>query len=319
MRYPDFLVIIFLDLRNNIGTNDGKLHALKNDGTLLWVKEVGGVISQLAIAENEGRLSPDIVVIHNNIELGDDGLENVQGWIEVLKPDGRLVWNASHNTTISSILVADINRSGRPELLVGTKNGQLLAYSLAGEEIWQSSVNSVVNKLILLEGMLAPELLIISGSDTVERLNNKGVENSRIAEYLDEISDLQQITLEPKLVPILLVAVEDGTVRGLTERGSQIWELSLDGMPTTTYAAGESLLVATDEQKLYNVDSDGFIVWELNDLGRISEVYWGDLNGDIRPDVAIGNRAGEVRLFGGDGNTMWEHLSLASEVSHISA
>ncbi len=302
-----------------IGTNDGKLHALENDGTPMWVEELGGVISHLAVAENEGRLLPDIVVIHNNIEIGEDGLENVEGWIEVLKPDGRLVWNVSHDTTVSSILIEDINRSGRPELLVGTKDGQLLAYSLAGEEIWRSTVNAVVNKIILIEGMRAPELLIISGSDTIERLNNKGVDNVRIAEYLDEISDLQQITLEPKLVPILLVAVEDGTVRALTERGSQIWELGLDGLPTTTYPAGESLLVATDEQKLYNVDSEGFIVWELNNLGRISEVYWGDLNDDIRPDVAIGNRAGEIRLYGGDGNVMWEQLSLASEVSYISA
>ena len=115
------------------------------------------------------------------------------------------------------------------------------------------------------------------------------------------------------------MAVEDGSVRALSTRGVQRWERALEGLPSIMLPAGNSLLVGTDEQDLVKLDLEGNVLWSREDLGLITSMFWGDLDGDIQPDLAIGNRQGEVWLITDDAATTWGLLNLASEVFHVSA
>ncbi|GMQ77769.1 MAG: hypothetical protein BMS9Abin02_0258 [Anaerolineae bacterium] len=301
-----------------VGTDDGRLHALREDGSPLWVAEIGGTVTSIEIARGVNDASTRIAVAHNAFSPEPDPDEIYQGRITIIRPDGSVLWNAQFLSTVSSLTTGDINQNGRPEVIAGTTDGLVTAFSLDGDEFWQTAVNAAVNQLLLIDGARGTEVILGSGANTVDRLNNKGAGPIRISTYLDEITYLDQGSLIQEDQQVLLVGLEDGSMRALDPRGSQIWKKSLDGIPRIVTSAGNSLLIGTDEQELIRLDNSGNILWRLPELGRITTVYWGDLDGDIQPDVAVGNREGLIQLITGDGSYSWDVLNVGSEVFNIS-
>ncbi|GAB4148630.1 MAG: hypothetical protein Fur0021_08790 [Candidatus Promineifilaceae bacterium] len=310
-----------------IGANDGRLHILSSQSTSgdpgSRIENLGGVITHIALAETGLDGPPDIVVVRNTIVTDDDQRERLEGGIMVLRPDGRLIWQTTLPTIISSVLAADINNSRRTEIIVGTNDGQVITYSLAGEEFWRVAVNGSVEHLAVLDGQRLGRIEIVAATSAGElyKINNKGTVVSQEVAYLADITSLWRIDQTGELQAQLLLTVDDGTVRGLNWRGIELpnWVRRTDGLPTLTIPAGNSFLIATDEAHLLRLDFDNNLVWQLSDLGLVKSLYWGDLDGDVRPDIAVGNRDGDLLLFTGDGSGPWDTLSLGSGVYFVGA
>ena len=320
---PESVLVEDIDLDGEqevlIGTDDGKLHALDNDGTVFGVTDLGGVVSYLAIARSASDAFPNIVAVLNSITSGEAGGEDAEGRVDLLRPDGRQIWTRSFPSTISSMFVGDINRSGPSEILIGTTEGQVIALSLTGDELWTAQANASVDHLTLVNDTRGSGIIVGTGANIISRLNNKGSTSSRLARYLDDITSLEQVIREDTFVPTLIVGLEDGTLRSLSTRGNQNWQTPLESLPTIMIPANNSLYVSTDEGEILSIDLDGNILWRLPDAGRITTMYWADLDGDVRPDLAAGNRAGEVRLITADGTETWDLLNLRSELFHVSS
>ena len=303
-----------------VGTNDGKLHSLRNDGTLFWLADLGGAVSHLAITDNDDQTLPSIVAIYNSPNGVEDGSESVRaGWVEVLRPNGRTIWNTQFPSSITSLLVADIDASRPQELVIGTEDGQVIALSASGDELWRIALNESVNHLLLTNTLRGIEIIAGTGANRIYRLDGEGNGSVRTAEYVESIAEMEQLAAGENLEPVFFVAVDDGSVRGLSSRGIQAWQVALRGRPTHAFAAEDSFLVSTDEELLVNLDQDGNILWRVGQLGRITSLYWGDLDGDTRPDIGLGTRDGEVQLLADDGNEVWGRLDLASELFLVSA
>ncbi|MFN2187731.1 MAG: PQQ-binding-like beta-propeller repeat protein, partial [Candidatus Promineifilaceae bacterium] len=320
---PQAFAIVDLDRDNEqevlIGTDDGTVHALKNDGTRMWTAELGGIVSNILVAYPDVNSNPYAAVIHNDSKINDRGVVELEGWLELLNYDGRQLWSRSQPSNITAMVVGDINRSGPPEIIVGTSDGLIIAYSLTGDEFWRSTVSASVDTLTLSTDPQGVQIIAGTGANKIDRIDNKGVGFEKTAEYLDDIVDIELLTRDPQIVPMLIAAVEDGTVRGLTTKGNQIWEVSLPGTPLVMYPADDAVLVGTDDEQLVMVDIDGEIVWRQLDAGIPTSLYWGDLNGDITADVAVGNRQGDIRFITADGAETWDELNLDSAVVAISA
>ncbi|MGD8857876.1 MAG: AAA family ATPase, partial [Chloroflexota bacterium] len=320
---PDAMAVTDLDRDGEsellVGNNDGSLHALGSDGTVRWVDNFDGVVSEIAVADDGPDTLPRLVVVHNQIVTADEGQRESIGSAEILLPDGALVTHIPVEVTITSLLVADLNASPPSEIVIGTADGRVIAYSLLGEEIWQTSLNASIEHLQFLGSGRGPEIVLSTGANTITRLNNKGANVVRLAGYLDDISSLELAIEDETFVPIMLVTLDDGSLRSLTVQGNQNWQRALEGVPLLTYLAANSMFVSTDEGELVRVALGGEELMRLTDVGRVTSVYYGDLDGDVRPDIAFGNRDGEVHLLSGDGANSWGELDLGSEVFRVTA
>jgi hypothetical protein len=302
-----------------IGTDGGTLHALENNGSLIWAAELGGVVSDIAVAQSDTGFQRMIVAVHNDSNISNDGVVALEGFLELLDPDGNRLWSKSLPSTITAMAVGDINRSGPPEIIIGTSDGLIIAFSLTGDEFWRSTINASVDTLTLSSNGRGIDILASTGANNIDRFDNKGTGFVRTAEYLEDIVDIYDLTRDPELVPVLVVAIEDGTLRGISPRGNQLWQVDLPGSPIVTIPADNSVIIGTDEDQLLRIEIDGEVAWRQSNSGSVTSLYWGDLDGNIQADIAVGNKEGDVLLITGDGQKIWDQLNLDSEVVEVSA
>jgi outer membrane protein assembly factor BamB len=303
-----------------IGATDGRMQMLDIDGKPLWImEELGGDVSRIALAERPDSAA-DVVIVHNNRIVGRDGVESFEGWLRLFRADGRELWQDIIPSGITALKVGDINNNGRPEILIGTADGQLRAYSQTGLLFWDTAVNSGINHILIAPGDRSVEIVVSARANEILRFNNKGDLLRAGASYLQEINSLYPIEQEGELSPQLFVAVEDGTIRGLNWRdGVELWRQELSGIPLLTRPAGSGFLVATDEGYLYRVTGQGDLLWQQSDLGRATSLYWGDLDGDMQADAAFGNREGEIFFFDDSGEPLLNPLRLGSGIAFMNA
>lgn len=314
-----------------IGTGGGILYLIQSsDGSRRWSAELGGIIRQTALAQTENKRQANIVVAYNRSKTNPQGNESYTGHIQLLRPTDGLpdpTWGDGIQLPvfITSLLVTDINQEGRPEILVGTIDGQIHAYSLNGELLWQTNLTGRIDQLVwyYISQNNHLELAATSQSNLIHFLSNKGSLKNQLA-YLQDIVNLQ--TLMPDGLPPsqLIVTGQDGIVRGLGPEGRLLWEYNSQSTPINTFIGGNAIFIATEEEQLICL---GFIgdpspaeLWRLGDMGRISAFYWGDLNGDVLPDMAIGNRDGVVSLYTAEGDPqIWDRLEMAGDIFHLTA
>ena len=314
-----------------IGTEGGILYLIQSsDGSRQWSTELGGIIRQTALAHTDTKRQPNIVVVYNRSKTNPQGTQSYTGHIQLLRPNDGLpdpTWGEGIQLPvfITSLLVTDINQEGRPEILVGTIDGQIHAYSISGELLWQTNLTGRIDQLVwyYISQNNRLELAATSQSNLIHFMSNKGSLKNQLA-YLQDIVSLQTITPEGLPPSQLIVTGQDGIVRGLGPEGRLLWEYNSQSTPINTFIGGNAIFIATEEEQLICL---GFIgdpspaeLWRLNDMGRISAFYWGDLNGDVVPDIAVGTRDGVVSLYAADGNQeIWDRLEMAGEIFHLTA
>ena len=313
-----------------VGARDGRLHLIENDGNELWVQSFAGEISFVEFLPTGVNGEPTIIVAHNLRQLGPDGNETVTGNLAVLQANGAIFsdWLDEQQATaaITSLLIHDINGDGQPEIIIGTRSGEIVALSLERRVYWQTNIENGVEFLVGLENAGNGRATLMAGNQIqqLRLISNKGSQSIPVT-YFQDIVDIQPLVATGGLQTHLAVAIEDGGIRGLDDFGRSLWQYDLQVDPLFAVPAGSnSFVVATDNDKLIRLATNGGEnqvneLWQLDNLGRISAVYWDDLDGDGWDDVAIGNRDGHLYLYSSDGRTQWGELSLPSEITFVRA
>ncbi|MCB8948380.1 MAG: AAA family ATPase [Ardenticatenaceae bacterium] len=323
-----------------VGAQDGRLHYLNEQNEVDWLVSPGGNITHLALLEQQN-VDQQIVVIRNSITTEADNEERYQGWIDVRDMNGEQLWEAPLEANITSLLVQNINDRSDPEIVVGTHEGEIIAYSAAGAELWHESTveanqaGDPVSKLLLIENLVTQEPIIIAAA----RNRLYAVQPSAlflppvIASFATPISDLYLLNQPGHELATRLLVVTDNELSGLTWRGIRMpaWPIALEGRPIITIPANESMdetfeetitesfLIATDEAVLSRLrvqDSEPTLVWRLIGLNNITSLYWGDLTGDALPEIVVGSSEGSeghIYLYTNQ-TTLIDELSLSSGI-----
>jgi hypothetical protein len=312
-----------------VGGEDGRLHRLRNQpgssGLHRWVTDYDLPITHLALLPHSGSSTPDIIVVRYQEEN-----EQGEGRIERRRADSHLLWQQPLAAPVTSLLVSNINEINEYEILVGTRQGQLLAYNSSGDLMWSLNLGaereSAISQLLLLSqpDPQGARLVVVSGERLLKlrRLSHNPLV-SEIMRFDYPIYHVHQVSqADSELTVRYLVLAADGRLHGLNWRGIEMthlgWPYQLPASPTLTGPAIEllfesldmaaamtagqrqSFLIATEQESLHRfniIDNRPSISWNLTGLGQITSLYWDDLDGDNRPDLAIGNSQGKVRLY----------------------
>jgi hypothetical protein len=296
------------------------------DGRASWLQPLGGEVNQLALAPASADSAPLIVVAYSQSFAPEAGQRQAESRIELWQP-GRAMWATPEQLrgTVTALAVADVQGDERPEIVVGTSEGTLLALALDAPAerrvLWQAAVSGTIEEVVFLEEANGDgrEIVLTTSRNQVFLFSGTG-EGGVLTYYnLHDIVGLYPLPDSSSPISSLLVATADGTLRTLSREGQETWQWRLpQGRPTLIRPAGAAFLVANDNGQLFYYDvRNQQVVWEIDNLGEIRDLYWGDLDGGGNQDLAIGTRSGDVYLYTSD-KREWDSLNLSSGVFRLS-
>ncbi len=331
---PRAYLAIDLDLDGQeeliVGAQNGRLHCLDLDNRLCWLTAPDIPITHLAELPNISSFPPNIVIVRNETTVDDDGNNHYASRLELRQANSDPIWQKEFSTPITALLIKDINERGQPEIIIGTQDGQIFAFTSSGTELWSRKINPSYDDTyeITIDDTLITQILpqkhlytgtldlIIVTPHVVYKINDQRFPRP-IIQYESKISQLYLLSDQSasELVTRIILFTEDGEIHGHHWDGIQLpqWPFSLSGTPRQTEAAGDIIkeifqqntiinayLVATDANELLRINmgaEEPEIIWKEGGISRISSLYWGDLNEDGLPDVAIGSEDNTVQLF----------------------
>ncbi|HZD11443.1 MAG TPA: AAA family ATPase, partial [Candidatus Binatia bacterium] len=321
------LSTLVADLNNDgedellIGTRDGQLHILESsNGQAGAIVNTGGEVSHLALLPSPSNEDETLVVAAHNHDADASRDNAALGYVELIQPSGRVVWPdpVTLPANVTGLVTGNVNRDGALEIVVGTADGQVIVYSSGGRELWRAAVDGAVQRLLLVEGDEAGQQQIVVSTSRNEIVRFDGGSNGEVLAYfnLHELQQLMPLPREEGSEQSFLLATDDGLLRTLTTGGAQPWQWQLaEGQVTHLIPAGEALVMATSTGSVLSMDvDDGDLLWQLQNLGQISALYWGDLDGGGTHDLAIGTRGGQILLHTSDAR-QWDSVNLSSNSS----
>ncbi|MFO7679072.1 MAG: PQQ-binding-like beta-propeller repeat protein [Chloroflexota bacterium] len=320
--------VLVTDLNDNnvddilIGAQDGRLHRLTNDGNIQWIVSPGGAVTHLAIVPAFADEAAHIAVAHtgsagapaNNTALADNDPTR-QSFLELRQENGDELWQQSIAGRITSLLAADLSGRGSPTIIVGSSHGEIHVYDTQGSLLWQTQIDGPVNHILVRENpeTRSQQLLVIS-----ENLIYAVTPDTAAVVIVNPNLFTEAYLIAPPgtgAATSLAATNDNGFLSLYNERNIQSSEspIPLNGRSLTSLhyqqpaaIAGpeqtpqDALLVATDAGSLLNLHfNNGAVqpIWEMEDLPGITSMFYGNLDEDNLPDIAVGDENGVVHLI----------------------
>ncbi len=309
-----------------VGTRDGRLHGMSVDGTILWLNAPGREIAYLDIVRHSLTEPPRIVVVRRERPAtgASSEVETVNSWLELREAAGDRLWEFIIPAQVTSLAVDDRLGSGMSTILVGTHDGQIIAYDLDGNKRWETLATDLaggVQQMAVLDNSSAGLNSIIAvGSRELVQIDptDDGVSLSPFVTFESDIAAVHHVS-QPggtELAVRLVIFTADGRAHGLNHRGIEMahldWPVATAGPPSAIQSSGPGAVEAFQEnitsfmigteggvlEQLTLVDNRPITAWKIDDLGNIQALNWADLDQDGQPDTGlIGSRDGSIRLY----------------------
>jgi poly-gamma-glutamate capsule biosynthesis protein CapA/YwtB (metallophosphatase superfamily) len=279
-----------------VSSHDKSLYALDSAGTTYWSVQTGGPIYALALGDLDGDRQNEILVGGDDQKLrairadgsemwqhsegtritaaatGDldrDGQDEVvlgvwSGEVVALDGTGSLKWRALVPGGPTALTVADIDRDRerRPEIIVATEQGAVLALDVAGHRVWAISDGGYIRQIALadLEPDGAPEVIVGTREGQVLAIGGDGKERWRLG--------------------------VDFAVASLA-----VTDLDHDNLPDILAGGGPA------PGSVVAILPAGVVRWTAQTPGGVLSLAGGDLDQDGKVEVLAGGDDGFVSLF----------------------
>lgn len=309
-----------------VGTRDGRLHSLAVDRTIRWLHAPGEIISHLGRVRYALGKSPRIAVVRRQRPPADETTEGqtTVSWLELRESTGERLWETIIPDPVTSLLIDDQLGTGESTILLGTESGEVLAFNLDGNQIWEVSigeqVGAVRNLIAFNHTPDDPDAVLAVGEHTIVRLSpgNDGVFYASLATLESSIAAVYPVQQpgSQELSVRLVVFTDDGQIHGFNHRGIEMsqwaWPYPVGEQPLVVEPSDvgaveafqenvTAFLVATADEQLKQImvtDNQPAVTWTLDELGDVQAMSWDDLDKDGRPDTgAFGTREGDVWLY----------------------
>lgn len=304
-----------------VGTRDGQLHIVESsNGQAGAIVNTGGQVSHLALLPGAGSDDDTLIVaVHNHVA---DAVQSVQatGYIELIQPTGRAVWAdpIALPGEVTGVATGNVNRDGAPEIVVGTSEGEVVVFTPGARELWRTSVPQSITQLLLVDNNVdgQNEIIVLTDESQIIRIEAGGDAQTVAQLNLQQVRQLVPLPREDGADLSFLVVTDSGLLRAITWQGALAWQWQLpEGRVIDARAAGGSILIASSAGTLLSLDvTSREVNWQLENVGQVSALFFGNLDGGGVNDLAIGNRAGQIFLHTSDARS-WDSVHLSSSSS----
>ncbi|MGE0377914.1 MAG: PQQ-binding-like beta-propeller repeat protein, partial [Planctomycetaceae bacterium] len=305
-----------------IGSYNGSVYALQNDGTPLWSFDAGDPVQASPVVAALAPGEPPSVVVNSAKAL------------YVLTRDGSLKWRHEgirhFDRSVRSPSVVDLDGDGKLEIIVGSDTGQMLAFAADGTPRWEFSTAGPGNRGLNPTTCVAVDLpdgggkaLCFATDDGFLYLLDAN--GKQLWKHDLGIGDLA-VGLPPNPLTPAASALHDpapvtiisggGALRALDTAGNVMWERSdRRGFPQVSnlFRDGDRQIVLVSGRQLHVLDHRGRDVWSYT-LPHPRD-YWqqppvsADLDADGEADLIAGTRATNLMAISSRGQLMWSFTS----------
>lgn len=326
---PQSFLTIDLDSDGNeellIGTQNGRVHCFQDDASLCWLHAPGGNITHLAQLDTISGFPPNIVVARRVLSNEINDRETLESLLEVWQPNGDRIWSEKIDGTITAVLVKNINDRNQPEIIIGTQDGEIIVFSSNQTKLWSfslpqpsetSSFSRRIMQLFVMTNNYTGDLEILAVTPQVLFKVNEMQFSKPIWRYENATIQQTYVLDQPndELATRIISLLDDGSIRGHHWDGIQLpqWPIQLPGNIISSQAANDiiieafqdspstSFLISTESDDVIKLDlQDNMpsLAWQLSNLQNVTDFYWGDLDGDSLPDMAVGLDNNSIQLF----------------------
>lgn len=309
-----------------VGTQTGLVYCIKNSSELCWLQAPGGNITHMAALDTISGFPPNIVVVRRVIVSESGSRERLESVLEVWQPNGAAIWSQNVGDEVTALLVQNINDRTQSEIIVGTDDGEIQVFSSSQAPLWsfrlpntesEPTVNGRrIQELFVMPNNYTNELELLAVTpQSMHKVNEKQF-SKQIWRYGD--ADIEKVYVltgdESELTTRIIALMSDGTIRGHHWDGIQLpqWPIRLDDQAIVSLPANDliteafqdesanSFIIGTASETVVRFDvqnNQPVLEWELLDFGNVSGFYWGDLDGDSLPDLAIGTNDSNVYIY----------------------
>jgi outer membrane protein assembly factor BamB len=180
----------------------GIVYCLSNTGTILWKTATGGAVKAIPVLLPAGGNEPATILVANQ----DEKLVRLSG-------DGRILWSTALGGTVDlgcGITVADLDGDTIPEIVVSTRNHEVLALNRSGQILWRVETGAQIRSVPAVgdvDGDGAPEILVGSADGLLYCLGADGTTKwtIKVGNRVDAtplLTDLNQDGVKDIVLPV---------------------------------------------------------------------------------------------------------------------
>ncbi len=234
--------------------------------------------------------------------------------------DPRLQWRwVQSGWLMSSPAIADITGDGRPEILIGSYNGDVYALSNTGKPLWTFMTGDTVFSSPLV--LAKPPMIVFTSSRAAYALSYAG----KLLWKVDGVRTFDRNPKSPAAAdldgdgsPEIVVGSDTGELLLIDARGRVQWKYSTRGARTnglcltTPMIVDRKILFAADDGFTYVLSARGELLWKHDNAmrgavpGQPPNSMWPSTDGKL-----IYNGAGTLKAHDLAGRVVWERKDLS--------
>jgi outer membrane protein assembly factor BamB len=314
---PEFLQAADLngDSKDEVFYGAGNtLFVLSAEGKLLWRFAAKDRVRSCAVADVNKDGSPEVVLGSNDqhVHVLDSKGAEVRSWpceVKLISGQGH-----GRDPEVTALAAADINGDGKVEILAGTRNCWIIAFTAEGQELWKDSKQYHGVRRILIadvNGDGQPDVLSANRYGGIRIYDGAGKAMFGTSSELGDASMALGRTMAGPL-PTIVNGSSTGVLTGRRYKVSDNdFSFNNHGFGVNEVACADvngdgldEVLVASDTGYVYCLDGKGKEVWRALIGSVVCDLAAADLNGDGKPEVICGAEDGTTWILSGAGEAL---------------
>ncbi len=273
--------------------------------------------SNASIYDGAGNLIGSYDIGFGKSTMGDvngDGVEDVV-LFQPFTPMVQLVSKGQASTLLDTISIGSPSRvavikfEGGTEIVLGAEDGGLIGLSASGGQLWQASIGSeelrgmddarVGGKVYLAVGSHSGDFGVL-GADGQPLWKTSTEQMRRLRAYDLNSDGTSEILTGGEYGQFAIWNAADGSqiyARNMGQPISEIRTAEINGDPSSV-----EIIVGGKDGGLWALDASGKELWSHTLADKVTEIVGADFTDDGIEEIIIGDDAGEVVIFSGNGN-----------------